>query len=172
VDPYSGFEDFVRARTAALSRTAYLLTGDHQLAEDLLQVALTRVASRWAQLRGGAPDAYTRRVMVNELTSWRRRRRYHERPSDRLPQGEPAADPAATTVRRVVVGQALAQLTARQRAILVLRFYEDLSEADTAAALGCSVGAVKSGAHAAMARLRACAPELADLLNESSEVAR
>jgi RNA polymerase sigma-70 factor (sigma-E family) len=172
VDPYSGFEEFVRARTAALSRTAYLLTGDHQLAEDLLQVALTRVASRWAQLRGGTPDAYTRRVMVNEITSWRRRRRYHERPSDRVPDGESTADPAAATVRRVVVGQALAQLAPRQRAILVLRFYEDLSEADTAATLGCSVGTVKSGTHAALARLRTSSPELADLLHESNEVAR
>jgi RNA polymerase sigma-70 factor (sigma-E family) len=172
VDPYSGFEDFVRARTGALSRTAYLLTGDHQLAEDLLQEALTRVASRWAQLRGGTPDAYIRRVMVNEITSWRRRRRYHERPSDQVPQGAAAADPALTTVRRVVVGQALAQLAPRQRAILVLRYYEDLSEADTAATLGCSVGAVKSGTHAALARLRACAPELAELLDESHEVAR
>jgi RNA polymerase sigma-70 factor (sigma-E family) len=172
VDPYSGFEDFVRARTAALSRTAYLLTGDHQLAEDLLQVALTRVAARWAQLRNGTPDAYARRVMVNEITSWRRRRRYHERPSDRVPESESAADTAAATVRRVVVGQALAQLTARQRAMLVLRFYEDLSEADTAATLGCSVGAVKSGTHTALARLRTLSPELADLLNESNEVAR
>jgi len=170
VDPYAGFEEFVVARSAALSRTAYLLTGDHQLAEDLLQVALTRVAVRWPRLRAEAPVAYARRIMINEVTTWRRRRRYHERPSDALPEDRPAPDPSTAAVRRIVVGQALARLTPRQRAMLVLRFYEDLSEADTAALLGCSVGTVKSGTHAALARLRDAAPELADLLYEPTEV--
>src|SRR5689334_3531727 len=80
VDPYEGFDDFVVARRVALSRTAYLLTGDHHLAQDLLQVALSRLAERWRRLRDDAPEAYVRRIMVNELTSWRRRRRYHEKP--------------------------------------------------------------------------------------------
>jgi DNA-directed RNA polymerase specialized sigma24 family protein len=80
VDPYQGFDEFVTSHTAVLSRVAFLLTGDHHLAEDLLQVALSQVASRWPQVRDGNPEAYVRRCLVNQLTSWRRRRRYHERP--------------------------------------------------------------------------------------------
>lgn len=171
MDPYDGFDDFVVARRVPLSRVAFLLTGDHHLAQDLLQVALSRVASHWRRLRDGAPEAYARRIMVNELTSWRRRRRYHERPVDKVDDGALPGDLSASVVRRVVVGHALAQLTPKQRAVLVLRFYEDLSEAATAEALGCSVGTVKSQTHQALARLRTLAPELADLVREPSEVA-
>src|SRR5262249_36298622 len=152
---------FVRARTAALSRTAYLLTGDHHLAQDLLQIALTRVAARWPQLRAGLPDAYARRIMVNEMTSWRRPRRYHEKPTDTRDDPPSGADLATIAVRRLVLHRALARLAPRQRAVLVLRFYEDLSEAETADLLGCSPGTVKSQTHNALARLRVVAPELA-----------
>jgi RNA polymerase sigma-70 factor (sigma-E family) len=171
VDPYQGFEEFVAARTASLSRTAYLLTGDHHRAEDLLQVALSRVAARWPQVRDGHPEAYTRRVMVNEFISWRRRRWYRERPTDDVDDGLATPDLATSAVRRIVVGRALARLTARQRTVLVLRYYEDLSEAETADALGCAVGTVKSQTHLALTRIRAVAPELAEFLHEPREVA-
>jgi RNA polymerase sigma-70 factor (sigma-E family) len=164
VDPYQGFDEFVTAHTAALSRVAYLLTGDHHLAEDLLQVALSQVASRWPQIRDGNPEAYVRRCLVNELISWRRRRRYHERPVESFVEDVEPGDLASSVVRRIVVGRALAALTPRQRAVLVLRFFEDLSEAETAAIMGCSIGTVKSQTHYALTRLRAAAPELSELL--------
>jgi RNA polymerase sigma-70 factor (sigma-E family) len=179
VDPYEGFEEFVGARTASLSRTAYLLTGNHHSAEDLLQVALSRVAARWPQVRDGQPESYARRIMVNEFISWRRRRWYRERPVDdaelsvdagRATPDLATPDLATAVVRRIVVGRALARLTARQRAVLVLRFYEDLSEAETAEALGCAVGTVKSQTHLALTRIRAAAPELAEFLHEPREV--
>jgi RNA polymerase sigma-70 factor (sigma-E family) len=170
VDAYDGFDEFVAARTVALSRTAYLLTGDHHLAEDLLQVALSRTAARWERLRDSSPEAYLRRVMVNEFISWRRRRRYHERPTDGVAADVVAADPSTSVVRRLVVGRALALLTPRQRAVLVLRFYEDLSERQTAEALGWALGTVKSRTHDALKRLRALAPELVELVAESNEV--
>ena len=72
MDPYQGFDEFVSSHTAALSRVAFLLTGDHHLAEDLRQVALAQVASRWPQVRDGNPVAYVRRCLINEFTSWRR----------------------------------------------------------------------------------------------------
>jgi RNA polymerase sigma-70 factor (sigma-E family) len=171
VDPYQGFNEYVVARTAALSRMAYLLTADHHLAEDLLQVALTRLASRWPEVRHGSPDAYVRRILVNELISWRRRRTFHERPADfqERPPELVVGDRADAIVRRLIVGRALAQLAPRQRAVLVLRYYEDLSEAETAALLGCAVGTVKSQTHHALARLRQLAPELAELLADATE---
>jgi RNA polymerase sigma-70 factor (sigma-E family) len=165
VKPFDGFDEFVTARGPALSRTAYLLTGDHHLAEDLLQTTLGRVAARWPQLRDGAPEAYTRKAMVNELLSWRRRRSYHERPAEHIDDSPAPGDVASAVVRRVVVGRALRRLTPNQRAVLVLRFYEDLSEVETALILGCAVGTVKAKTHQALARLRTLAPELADLMN-------
>lgn len=172
MDPYQGFEEFVTARTPGLSRVAFLLTGDHHLAEDLLQVALSQVASRWPEVRNGNPEAYVRRCLVNELTSWRRRRRYHERPVESAVDTADPTDVATSVVRRLVVGRALAQLTPRQRAVLVLRFFEDLSEADTAEIMGVSVGTVKSQTSHALARLRAAAPELSELLSEPNGVPR
>ena len=171
VDPYQGFNEYVVARTGALSRVAYLLTGDHHLAEDLLQVGLARLASRWPEVRHGSPDAYVRRILVNELISWRRRRTFHERPADfhAEPPLVPEADRTNAVLRRLIVGRALAQLAPKQRAVLVLRFYEDLSEAETADLLGCAIGTVKSQTHHALARLRELAPELADLLTDAHE---
>lgn len=172
MDPYQGFDEFVTSHTTALSRVAFLLTGDHHLAEDLLQVALSQVASRWPEVRDGNPAAYVRRCLVNEFISWRRRRRYHERPVEALADGADPVDLASSVVRKLVVGRALAQLTPRQRAVLVLRFYEDLSEAETAAIMGCSVGTVKSQTNHALARLRAVAPELSDLVAVRTGVPR
>ena len=165
MDRYDGFREFVAARGAALSRSAYLLTGDHQLAEDLLQTALARTAAHWRRVRAGDPEAYVRRAMINERTSWwRRRRSATEVPADTdVLDARPAtrvADASETVLRRMTVTAALARLPARQRAVIVLRFFDDLSEAATADVLGCSVGTVKSQTHDALARLRALAPEL------------
>jgi RNA polymerase sigma-70 factor (sigma-E family) len=154
------FEQWAHARSAALARSAYLLTGDLHLAEDLLQETLTRVAQRWGRVRRhGAPDAYARTVMHNlAVDAWRRRR---SRPPEVLgaPAPELGVHGDVDTDRRLVLREALATLTARQRAVLSLRFYEDLTEVETAAVLGCSVSTVKSTAREALARLRANAPE-------------
>jgi RNA polymerase sigma-70 factor (sigma-E family) len=168
MDGDEGFRDFVATYGAALSRSAFLLTGDHQLAEDLLQTALARTAMHWRRVAAGNPEAYVRRVMINQRTSWWRRRRYlRETPVDAEPLGALAAnrsaaspDPADAVVRQLIVTAALAQLPPRQRAVIVLRFLDDLSEAATARAMGCSVGTVKAQAHAALARLRTLAPTL------------
>jgi len=144
-----------------LSRSAYLLTGDHQFAEDLLQTALTRCAAQWHRIADGDPEAYVRRTMINERTSWWRRRRYTVPAPEMITgYGSVAPDVADRLVREVVVVAALAHLTARQRAVIVLRFFDDLSEAAAAEILGCSVGTVKSQTHAALKRLRCLAPEL------------
>ncbi len=167
-----GFREFVRTRLARLGRVAYLLTGDHHAAEDLLQNALVRAGVRWRQVAAARdPDAYVRRILYHEhVSSWRRRDRAAEQlrpdPPDR-PSGRDEADDA---VRRMLLRQALRRLTPKQRAVIVLRFFEDLPEADIADAMSCSVGTVKSQLHHALARLRALAPELADLIQEPTEV--
>lgn len=154
------FEQWAHARSAALARSAYLLTGDLHLAEDLLQETLTRVAQRWRRVsRQGTPDAYARRVLHHlAIDAWRRRR---SRPPEvlgaALPDRGDGGD--ADADRRLMLRDALATLTVRQRAVLSLRFYEDLTEVETAAVLGCSVSTVKSTAREALARLRANAPE-------------
>jgi len=153
------FEQWAHARSAALARSAYLLTGDLQLAEDLVQETLTRVAQHWRRVRRqGAPDAYARKVMHHlAIDSWRRRR---SRPTEVLGGAVPEVSHVdADTDRRVVLRDALRRLTPRQRAVLSLRFYDDLTEVETAAVLGCSVSTVKSTARDALARLRAVAPD-------------
>jgi RNA polymerase sigma-70 factor (sigma-E family) len=152
------FAEFVASRSAALTRTAYLLTGDHHLAEDLLQVALVEAARRWERL--DEPEAYVRRTLyTRNISRWRRRRLHevalvdHDRPS-------PAPDPDL----RLTLEQALAQLTPKQRTVLVLRYFEDLTEVQTGHVLGIGAGTVKSTTRQAFARLRALAPELADLI--------
>ncbi|MEU8007669.1 SigE family RNA polymerase sigma factor [Catellatospora sp. NPDC049111] len=167
-----GFREFVHARLGRLSRIAYLLTGDHHAAEDLLQNALVKIASRWSKVSaGGAPDAYLRKVLYHEhVSAWRRSRHLRaEWPTAEPPEGGSGRDLAAETVRRVLLEQALAKLTRKQRAVIVLRFVEDLSEADAAAALGVSVGTVKSQTSYALKKLREQAPELHVLVREPKE---
>ena len=163
MDRYEGFAEFVHARGRALARTAYLLTGDHQQAEDLLQSALAKAAGRWLALRAGSPEAYVRRILYTEHVSVWRRRRLRELLSA-APPSPTLADPADAATVRVTVERALARLTRRQRTILVLRFFEDLTEAQTAEVLGIGLGTVKSQTRDSLARLRAVAPELADLV--------
>jgi RNA polymerase sigma-70 factor (sigma-E family) len=148
------FEDFVAARGAALQRTAALLTGDWVLAEDLLQTALARAYPRWERIRRDDPEAYVRKVLVNTWSSWWRRKWRGERPTADLPESA-ATDDFGAVDRRHAVQRALAGLPPRQRAVVVLRFHEDLTEAQTAHLLGVSVGTVKSQTSKALAKLRA-----------------
>ena len=150
------YTEFVRARSTALLRTAYLLTGDRGLAEDLVQTALTKVYLAWGRIRDrGSVEAYARRTLVTTATSWWRLRSWRrERPSgDLLPD---VAVPAGTDAvdERAHVWACVQALPPRQRAVIVLRYYEDLTEVQTAEALGCAVGTVKTQAHRAIERLR------------------
>lgn len=156
---HEGFVEFVSAYRGQLSRVAYLLAGDVSAGEDLLQIALARTAARWAKIsRYERPEAFVRTVIYHEAVSaWRRRRR--EIPSESMPD-RAGRDESEQVVQRVVFMRALRQLTPRQRAVLVLRFYEDRTIAETAELLGCSEGTVKSQTSVALARLRQLAPEL------------
>ncbi len=152
----STFDAFVAAHALTLLRAAWLLTGDRSAAEDLLQTTWSQVWPRWASVVAMEfPAAYVRTAMVRAFVSSRRRRWWSETAVDEVPEvrGEPdAADDLA--LRQVVAG-ALARLTARQRAVVVLRYFDDLDVNGTADALGCSVGTVKSQTAKALARLRA-----------------
>ena len=159
----SGFDEFVHARGAALARTAFLLTGDHHLAEDLVQAALVQAARHWERI-DTSPEAYVRKTMYHQNISWWRRRRFAESALGSYDAPAPAADPTL----RLTLEQALRLLTPRQRALLVLRYFEDLTEVQTAATLGISSGAVKSMSRQALRRLRTLAPELADLVGADS----
>jgi RNA polymerase sigma-70 factor (sigma-E family) len=153
-DAETVFRDLVERRGDALARTAYLLTGDWAKAEDLVQSALASTWLRWRSLRAPeAAEAYVRQCMARLATSWWRRRWRGEVPTAELPETA-GRSPYDDVDVATAVTTALATLTARQRAIVVLRYFDDLSEADTAAALGCAVGTVKSGHAAALAKLR------------------
>lgn len=148
------FREFVAARSGALLRTAYLLAGDWATAEDLLQTALTKTYLAWKRLGGiEAIEPYARRVMVNTSTSWWRRRWHGERPTEVLPE-RAGVDEIEQQLDRDALWRHLQALPARQRAVLVLRFYEDMSEAQTAALLEISPGTVKSQTSRALNTLR------------------
>lgn len=158
VDERVDFDTFVAARSQALLRTAYLLTRDHALAEDLLQTALSKAWFRWGRIETH-PEAYVRRILVTTYASWRGRRWNGEHPTAELPDraagsdthGHDTADASAT---RHDLAAALDRLPRRQRAVVVLRFFEDLSVAETAELMGCSTGTVKSQLSKALAHLR------------------
>lgn len=148
------FREFVAARSGALLRTAYLLAGDWATAEDLLQTALTKTYLAWKRLGGiEAVEPYARRVMINTSTSWWRRRWHGERPTEVLPE-RAGVDEIEQQLDRDLLWRHLNALPARQRAVLVLRFYEDMSEAQTAALLDISPGTVKSQTSRALTTLR------------------
>jgi RNA polymerase sigma-70 factor (sigma-E family) len=160
-----GFREFLAARQAHLLRAAWILTGDAHLAEDLLQTALVKVLPRWERLeRDGALEPYLRKTMVNTATSWWRRKWHGELPSGNVPGPASGRDPGwdpgggiaafEAVEDRAVLGAALRALPPRQRAVVMLRYYLDLSEAETAALLGCSTGTVKSQSSKALATLR------------------
>jgi RNA polymerase sigma-70 factor (sigma-E family) len=148
------FEDFVAARGSDLWRSAWLLTGDAHKAEDLVQTALLKCWRRWDSIaRDGAVEGYVRRVLVSTYTDWWRRRWTGEVPTEAVPDVVAAGEQDLAEQRRDVL-VALATLTRGQRAVLVLRYFEDLTEAETAAVLGVTVGTVKSQAARAMRALR------------------
>jgi RNA polymerase sigma-70 factor (sigma-E family) len=159
-----GFAQFIEARQLALQRTAWLLTNDWALAQDLVQTALARSWPYWGQIRcGDDPEIYVRRVMVNTWSTWRRRRWRAEQPSGELVDKAATGDLAGEVTTRLAVRSLLAALTDRQRAVVVLRLFDDLSEAQVAQILGCAAGTVKATMSQAMARLRSD-PQLVDLM--------
>jgi RNA polymerase sigma-70 factor (sigma-E family) len=154
------FREFMRGRWPAMVRLAYGLTGDLGHAEDVAQAAFARAYASWSRVaRTGNPDAYVRRIVINENNSRFRRRRVAESLVDAVPEpsGRRAADAADALGDSEALVKALRRLGPRQRAVIVLRFWMDMSEAETAAALGCSVGTVKSQASRALAALRGSA---------------
>jgi RNA polymerase sigma-70 factor (sigma-E family) len=158
------FREFVHARTPALSRTAYLLTGDAHLAEDLVQTALFKAAKAWHRIDGD-PEPYVRRILYTQNVSWWRTRRLNE---TALGSYDAAATAVVDSDLRLTLEQALARLTARQRTVLVLRFFEDLTEVQTAVVLGIGSGTVKSIQRQALGRLRTLAPELGELIADAT----
>ncbi|MEV5437312.1 SigE family RNA polymerase sigma factor [Streptomyces sp. NPDC052682] len=156
--PYPSFTSYVRARRPVLLRTARSLTGNPSDAEDLLQSALTKTYVAWERIEDHrALDGYVRRALVNTRTSQWRKRKVDEFATDELPEPEPAVghdDPAERQALHDAMWRAIMRLPVRQRAMVVLRYYEDLSEAQTAEVLGVSVGTVKSAVSRALAKLR------------------
>ncbi len=150
------FKGYVAARSAGLLRSGYLLTGNRADAEDLLQTALAKTYLAWDSIRDRESiDAYVRRIMVNTRTSWWRRRKHvSEIVTDEVPEPVATRDATADVVLHDALWTALAGLPKRQRAMVVLRYYEDLSEAETAAVMGVSIGTVKSTTARALAKLR------------------
>lgn len=157
------FREFVANRSTALLRTAVLLSGgDRHAGEDLLQNALVKAAGRWHRIE--EHEAYVRQILYRQQVGrWRLKGRRKEFTVAELPDRGGTADSSGAAELRLVMRDALARLTARQRTVLVLRYFEDLPEADVARLLGCSVGTVRSTTHRSLARLRVLAPELAVL---------
>lgn len=147
------FEDFVAGRGQALQRFGYALTGDWALAEDLLQTALARAYPRWSRIQRDDPENYVRKIMINTWSSWWRRKWRGEVPAPQLPEAA-GHDAYAEVDHRHALRAALAKLPPRQRAIVVLRYHQDMSETQVADLLGISVGAVKSQAARGLAALR------------------
>lgn len=170
------FVAFVRSRESALLRTAYLMVGERGLAQDLVQEALTNCYAAWPRLREpNAGEAYVRTAITRTAISWYRKRSWAgERPTDELPERSTPGHEDSVT-RHSLLWTALMELPPRQRAIVVCRYYDDLTEAQTAAHLGCALGTVKSQAHAALTTLRTRLAEAgvdAELASELMEMAR
>jgi RNA polymerase sigma-70 factor (sigma-E family) len=149
---YGDFEEFVVARRDALLRTAYLLTGNHHDAEDLVQSALIKVVPKWSRIKD-RPEPYVRQVLARDSVSRWRGRRWRELSTEAVPE---ATHHDSTDLIELL--EDLRRLSPRQRAVLVLRYFDDLTEAQTAEVLGLSVGTVKSHARDALARLRSAQP--------------
>jgi RNA polymerase sigma-70 factor (sigma-E family) len=148
-----GFQEYVTSRYADLLRTAYLLGGGRHAAEDLLQNALLKTMRRWSRIED--PDGYLYRTMANlVISAWRRPAYWRERLTAAVPDRAASDDTADRVSNRAQLLDALASLPPRMRAVLVLRYWEDMSEADTADLLECSVGSVKSQASRGLARMR------------------
>jgi RNA polymerase sigma-70 factor (sigma-E family) len=161
------YVEFVRGRGQSLLRAAVVLTGDQGLAEDLVQSALARTHLAWNRLADkGNAEAYARRVMYHLQVDWWRRKRFRESMPGLVPDVLSVGDVADAVIARDAVARALRALTPKQRAVIVLRFFEDLSETEAASVLGCSVGTVKSQTFKALAKLRAELPDFASAHDE------
>jgi len=148
------FEEFMTSRWPGLVRLAFGLTGDRWLAEDLAQTALASAyASWWRVRRADDPDAYVRRILINASKSRLRRRRVSEQPAATAREAA-VSDPTASVDERSALLSALQELPPRQRAVVVLRYLEDLTDAQAGALLGCSASTVRSQAARALAKLR------------------
>jgi RNA polymerase sigma-70 factor (sigma-E family) len=147
------FDEFVVARSGRLLQTAYLMTRDWAAAEDLLQTALAKAWFAWHRLEAD-PEPYVRKILANTYASWWRRRWNGEAPVAEVPQRGPSPDPHAAVDARDELWRSLGRLPRRQRTVLVLRYFEDLTEAETAEIMNCSIGTVKSQAAKALAKLR------------------
>lgn len=163
-DTWAELRDFVAARGLALSRTAFLLTGSEAAGEDLLQDTYVDVVRRWRRIDHSNPEPYVRRIMYSRFVDGLRRRRvrgwaFTTDKVEQLPLA-PVQGPESGAVERLGFKDALNRLTPKQRAVLVLRFYEDLTESQTAEALSVSRNTVKSQTRLALRRLRELAPEL------------
>jgi RNA polymerase sigma-70 factor (sigma-E family) len=157
-----GFREYVTMRSGSLLRAAYLLTGNRADAEDLVQAALAKTFLAWDRIEDrGALDGYVRRAMVNTHISWWRRRRLEEYPTDEIPD-RAVADHATGSDMQDTLRRAIDRLPQRMRAAVMLRYYEDMTEAEVADALGVSLGTVKSTVSRAVAKLRTDAELLAD----------
>ncbi len=164
------YEQFVRARTPALLRSAYLLTGDQQLAEDLVQEALARTHLAWHRLQDtGNAEAYVRKVMYHQQVSLWRRHRVAELLPGRLPDPAAPVDTAGAAATRVALERALRTLSPRQRAVIVLRYFEDRTEVETAELLGLAVGTVKTLALRGLTKLRSTAAGLQNLATDGAD---
>jgi RNA polymerase sigma-70 factor (sigma-E family) len=161
------FDGYVAAAWPRLLRSAWLLTGDWHQAEDILQTALVKTHARWRRVRTGSADAYVRKVLATTYLSWWRRRWRLEVPTARPPERAAAGAASAEVDLRVAVATALARLPRGQRAVLMLRFHADLTEAETARVMGVSVGTVKSQTARALGTLRA-QPDLRALVREDA----
>ncbi len=156
------FRGFVAARGPALLRTAYLLTGDQQLAEDLVQTALEKTVSHWGSIRAAAAaETYVRRTMYREQVSLWRRKRVAEVAIASVPEPRRSDSSEDAVENRIALRNALMQLGRRQRTVIVLRYFEDLTEQQVADLLGITVGTVKSQASKALAHLRETCGDLA-----------
>ena len=147
------FATYVRERSPRLLHTSYLLCRDWALAEDLLQTALAKAWRAWRRIEKD-PDPYVYKIMFNTYSSWTRRRWRSEIPTGETPESAHSSDLTSGLDDRAFLWAALGRLPQRQRAVIVLRFFEDLTEAQTAVVLGCTVGTVKSQASKALAKLR------------------
>ena len=151
----SAFSEFVAVRSGSLFRTAYLVLGDYHLAQDLVQESLIKVYAAWPRLQGVAEaESYARKTIVTTSVSWRRRRSFRERPTEALPEAE-IPESSDMFDAQEELWRELRLVPPRQRAAVVLRFCEDLSEARTAELMGCSVGTVKKQVSLGLAKLRA-----------------
>ncbi|MCM4080708.1 SigE family RNA polymerase sigma factor [Paractinoplanes hotanensis] len=149
-----GFTEFVSARSHRLLKAAWLLTGDAGRAEDLLQTVLAKAWRQWGRIESGNAEAYVRRMLFHAHASWWRRRWRGETPAEALPDRAAIGDLAGEAADRDVVLRALGQISRQQRAIIVLRYLEDLSVVDTAAVLGCSEATVRTQTSRALATMR------------------